>query len=345
MLQGVIFIRLSATQWAVGLGPFTRSSKRPTQTAFFLPGFFLNEPEPWWIPSEYQELNFEQFLKLWPEAQALKREWTLPSEPQFLGRVENILTEIHKGTLKKAVPVVFEKAQGALSLAEMSGVVQKFRDLPPGVFPYGYFSGSDGGADSEGMIGVTPEFLLRDHGSSIESLALAGTTKVENEGALLKDPKELSEHMLVVQDLRERLSRYGKFEQGQTGEWAVGLVRHLRTDVRVEVDACIDFEDWISVLHPTPALGVAPRSRSEWLREQPEASERKHFGAPFGLMRVGGASHLCLVCIRGIQWRDNQVWLGSGCGVVVGSVATKEWEELKLKRRAVKRMLGIAGGE
>ncbi len=337
MSQGVIFVRLNAALWAVGLGPFTRSSKRPTQTAFYMPGFFLNESEPWWVPAEYQELNFDAFLKLWPEPAVLKREWVLPSEPQFLARVENILTEIHKGTLKKAVPVVFEKAQGTLSLAEMAGVVQKFRDLPPDVFPYGYVSGS------EGMIGVTPEFLLRDHGNYIESLALAGTTKVENEGALLKDPKELSEHLFVVNDLKERLSRYGKFEQGQTGEWAVGLVRHLRTDVKLEVEACVDFEDWIEVLHPTPALGVAPRSRSEWLREQPEASERKHFGAPMGLMRAGGASHICLVCIRGIQWRDNQVWLGSGCGVVAGSVASREWEELKLKRRAVKRILGIAG--
>lgn len=335
MSQGVIFMRLSSTQWAVGLGPFVRSAQRPGQTAFFMPGFFLEESEPWWIPSRYQELNFTEFLQLWPSAVAFHREWTQPSEADFLLRVEGILQEIGKDTLKKAVPVVFETARGGVSLEEMAGIVARFRDLPEGVFPYGYVSGSSG------LIGVTPEFLLRDHGSFIESLALAGTTRAENEGALLRDPKELSEHLFVVNDLKERLSRYGRFEQGQTVEWPVGLVRHLRTDVKVAVDACIDFQDWIEVLHPTPALGVSPRSRADWLRVQPEATVRRNFGAPFGLSFGGAGAHLCLVAIRCLQWRDDMVWLGSGCGIVKESVALREWDELKLKRRAVKRMLGL----
>lgn len=335
MSHGVIFLRLSSALWAVGFGPFIRSSKRPTRTAFYLPGFFLDEKEPWWIPSEYREVSYDEFFRLWPAPVAFSREWSEPSRDEFVGRAENLLTEIHNGALKKAVPVVFERASGGLSLGEMAGMISRFRDLPERVFPYGYFWGD------EGLIGVTPEFLLRDHGSYVESLALAGTTQVEYVNALLADPKELSEHMLVVQDLRERLGRYGSFYQGSTVEWPVGLVRHLRTDVRVEVSACIDFEDWISVLHPTPALGVSPRSRVSWLREQPEASVRRHFGAPFGLMRSGDF-HLCLVAIRCLQWRSGELLLGSGCGVVAGSVPAREWEELRLKRRAVKKILGIS---
>jgi len=299
-----------------------------------MPGFFLEDQKPWWIPTEYREVSYAEFVRLWPAPAVFSREWVEPSRDEFLARVENILTEIHNGTLKKAVPVVFEKASGGLSMEEMAGMISRFRDLPDGVFPYGYISGDSG------MIGVSPEFLLRDHGSYVESLALAGTTQVEYVNALLADPKELSEHLLVVQDLRERLSRYGTFYQSSTVEWPVGLVRHLRTDVRVEVSACIDFEDWISVLHPTPALGVSPRTRAQWLRDQPEALIRRSFGAPFGLLRKGDF-HLCLVAIRCLQWFGDSVLLGSGCGVVAGSVPTREWEELALKRRAVKKMLGV----
>jgi isochorismate synthase EntC len=48
-----------------------------------------------------------------------------------------------------------------------------------------------------------------------------------------------------------------------------------------------------------------------------------------------------LVAIRNIQWQDEKIRLGSGCGIVKSSQIEREWQELKLKRESVKRMLSI----
>jgi menaquinone-specific isochorismate synthase len=72
---------------------------------------------------------------------------------------------------------------------------------------------------------------------------------------------------------------------------------------------------------------------------------RGRFGAPFGgFYRETASAELsqhCLVAIRNIQWQKTDVQLGSGCGIVPDSRLENEWDELKLKRESVKRMLGI----
>ena len=67
---------------------------------------------------------------------------------------------------------------------------------------------------------------------------------------------------------------------------------------------------------------------------------RGRFGGPIGVEWPDGRA-ACLVAIRGVQWEDGAVALAAGGGVIARSQLDREWDELALKRTAVKGMLGL----
>ena len=110
--------------------------------------------------------------------------------------------------------------------------------------------------------------------------------------------------------------------------------------MRAALERPLTFEQLVLALHPTPALGLAPRgSNIERLRSWCVPPDRRGtFGAPFGLRRSDG-SELCVVAIRNVAWRGQELRLGSGCGIVSGSRPEREWAELEAKRASVRAML------
>jgi menaquinone-specific isochorismate synthase len=115
---------------------------------------------------------------------------------------------------------------------------------------------------------------------------------------------------------------------------------HLKTDIAVAVTSPVTFGDLVRALHPTAALGVAPRSAGTELMPSLGPSERGRFGAPFGIEWPDGRAHV-LVAIRNVQWNGPTVTLGAGAGILAESQLEREWEELRLKRSAVKDLLGL----
>ena len=65
------------------------------------------------------------------------------------------------------------------------------------------------------------------------------------------------------------------------------------------------------------------------------------YGAPVGYIEEGGKDSRCLVAIRNMQWKDNWIGLGAGCGIVPESRLDLEWEELQLKIQSIKEILGL----
>jgi menaquinone-specific isochorismate synthase len=238
--------------------------------------------------------------------------------------------------------------------------------------------GVDSCLGAEGMIGATPELLFNCLPNGvIESVALAGTlAKSESPSGtgqeLLIDEKERVEHQIVIEDLRAVLESLGSSQpqpqaQAQEGEekaqcraqfqtcprvqvQATEVVElptlfHLRTRISIQVSLPIDFEILARTLHPTPALGVAPRAKGfKEMQLWDKAGLRKRFGAPFGVvarLEDGTLISKCVVAIRNIQWQNGVVHLGSGCGVVAASTSSREWLELQAKRNSVKQMLDV----
>ena len=194
----------------------------------------------------------------------------------------------------------------------------------------------------EGFLGATPEVLFRTRGERLETMALAGTAG-RGEGAwLVSDEKQRNEHEIVVEHVVDRLAAVGAVSVEPVEPLDVGAMTHLITRVAVRMVGSWAAEDLVRLLHPTPALGVAPRSSANLrflrgLRE--EAGVPGVFGAPFGVS-VDGACEV-LVAIRAVFWRGDAVKIAAGCGVVGASDFEKEWEEVGLKCGSVRELFGL----
>jgi menaquinone-specific isochorismate synthase len=178
-------------------------------------------------------------------------------------------------------------------------------------------------------------------------MALAGTRQSEREknNSMENDPKEIYEHQLVVKGLKQKLHTLGELNISPTYVWDIGPISHLRTDITVEFADKPNpqnvFNEISTLLHPTAALGVAPNT-ADWhfLKKCDGEMNRRRFGAPFGVLSPQGRS-IALVAIRCLQWNEDQISIGAGCGIVAQSELQNEWQELELKKNTIKNMLGI----
>jgi menaquinone-specific isochorismate synthase len=334
-------------QWVLIEGPFS-PVKSPNSSAIsvFCPDFYEQETHPlWWGAQERrlttQELRgfCEDFLQANPllHAPLSKALWSEPREEDFAADLEIIQGKIKSKAIDKAVPVIFARTQQTVTAAERAQMILNLTEAPETLYVFGFWQ------NGQGILGATPETLFDFHHGILQTMALAGTcpkSESTERASLLMDEKEMQEHGLVVDDLIQRLSQWGKV--GSHGPYILELptLFHLKTDLQVHCQKQPDFRALAMDLHPTPALGVAPRSAGyKWMGELPGQEGRRGYGAPFAFL--GTEEALCLVAIRNLQWNKNESMIGSGCGIVAASEFTREWRELFQKRLSVRKILGL----
>lgn len=338
--NGALF-SLNKAEILIAYGGVTASA-RPSQQghSFFVPDFYLSWNQPWCQFEENHILNKSDLQKLILESGLVESapnfDWQSPSKEEFTANFNGIQSEITKGLINKLVPVVFEVSEVGIEASQLSYFINELLKVDSPQHLYGFWN------NENGILGLTPEVLINNNGSTLTSMALAGTDKViSGEGSLLSNPKEMSEHNFVVSNLDDNLRNYGELTKSETYEWPINEMKHLRTDINVKINKKISSEELIKKLHPTPALGVHPKSY-DWanIKKFETKINRLRYGAPMGVYLASGELK-SIVAIRNIQWDKNNSYIGSGCGIVKESELDKEWDELKLKRRSVKKYLGI----
>lgn len=200
--------------------------------------------------------------------------------------------------------------------------------------------------------GATPELLARTDGDQFETMALAGSvrrglTPAEDDNyalALLNDPKERHEHTLVVNALRDRLEPIASALNIPDRPTVLRLnnIQHLYTPVHGQLLHPLGVLPLVERLHPTPALGGAPRETALAFIRQAEPVPRGWYAAPIGWVdhRLDGTF---AVAIRSAVSQDDRVWLYAGAGIVADSQPRQEWDETALKFRPMLNALGIQG--
>jgi isochorismate synthase EntC len=258
-----------------------------------------------------------------------------PSLDQFQESFQTIQGKIHRGEIEKAVPVVFSQSPLVPNVGQRARMLHQILEAHPDLYVYGYWSGSTG------VLGATPEILFQMQDKQVKTMALAGTHPRADDQALLKDPKELKEHQIVIKDIKERLEKLGWVKIHDTHVAEYGILSHLRTWIEAETSG-VSVGDLVKRLHPTAALGVFPRNYGlAWMQNLPYQEQRGIFGAPF-VFSLSHSESIALVAIRCLQWSENGSQIGTGCGLVESSDLQKEWRELALKRESVMKVLGLA---
>lgn len=331
--HALAFLKIGEGDYCVGWGPFKAKSTPPEgdECAFYCNNFELTDPYPWKYPTQVSHFthlgDLESPLQTW----GLQWEKKLNKE-RFKEIFDLIKKGIKLGDFQKVVPVF--TLRGHCEVLPV-GFPQLVRGAH-GFFSYGWLEGGSG------FSGFSPELLLSWDGQKIETMALAGTASVDEESTFLLDAKEKKEHAFVVDTLKRALGGFGHLEVGERELVRMGDLLHFRTLFSLAVEGVLDMNDFIRLLHPTPALGVLPQgpyqmeSLIQWRKAMGVPSS---FGAPFGLY-WRGKLHL-IVAIRGLFWQGKELFLPSGCGVIAASEFEREWRELHKKRSETLRCFGV----
>ena len=104
---------------------------------------------------------------------------------------------------------------------------------------------------------------------------------------------------------------------------------HLITKFQGQLKDGINDEDILQFLHPTPALGGAPRKQAMAIIRKLEGFSRGWYGAPVGYVGLDWAEFV--VGIRSGLARGKKLSIFAGAGIVQGSQAAGEWDEVENK--------------
>ena len=204
------------------------------------------------------------------------------------------------------------------------------------------------------FLGATPERLIRTDGRNFRTVAIAGsvgrgTTEAQDADLareLLASEKDREEHAVVVAAIRERLGPISERLVVEPDPRVLTLrhVQHLITEIEGTVRERAGLLALAERLHPTPAVGGEPRDLALSLIDEHEGFDRGWYAGPIGWLGADGDGEL-MVALRSGVIDHTRATLFAGCGIVADSDPDLEWEESRMKLRAVASALGRPGDE
>jgi len=182
------------------------------------------------------------------------------------------------------------------------------------------------------FLGASPERLYRRYQRAIESEAIAGTVPQSTDPKILQNSaKNNHEHALVVDAIRASFKEFCTvFKQDEhPGILTLPNGHHLITKFQGQLKDGVSDEDILQFLHPTPALGGTPRVQAMDMIRKLEGFSRGWYGAPIGYVGLDWAEFV--VGIRSGLARGKNLAIYAGAGIVKGSEAQSEWDEVENK--------------
>ncbi|MEW6154200.1 MAG: isochorismate synthase [Actinomycetota bacterium] len=252
--------------------------------------------------------------------------------------VRGALDAIAAGRIEKVVLARRVTVWGDQPFAA-AAVVDRLRRSHPSCFTF---------ATPAGFVGASPELLLRRRGRWAWSRPMAGTVERgggraedrRRESALRSSPKERDEHRLVVEDVKARLERACPEVFVKRPEVvALSSVTHLATSVTARLGTPAPTAlDLVALLHPTPAVGGAPREAALAALAALEPFDRGLYAGPVGWVDRRGDGDWA-VALRCAQLDGRRATLWAGAGIVTGSSPEAEWAETQAKLEPMLRAL------
>ena len=212
------------------------------------------------------------------------------------------------------------------------------RELNPS--PYMYYLNLD---ECE-VVGSSPEILVRVEGDDITLRPIAGTRKrgqndeedKRNEEELLNDPKELAEHLMLIDLGRNDVGRVAKIGTVRLTEKMIverySHVMHIVSNVVGRLAKEYNFIDALKATLPAGTLSGAPKIRAMEIINELEPSSRGIYGGAIGYISWNGNIDTA-IAIRTAVIKDNLIHVGAGAGIVADSDPESEWKECVQKSK------------
>jgi anthranilate synthase component 1 len=201
------------------------------------------------------------------------------------------------------------------------------------------------------LVGSSPEILVRLEEDLVQLRPIAGTrprgTTTEEdrrmEAELLSDPKELAEHVMLL-DL-------GRNDVGRVSQWGTVVVdeqmiveryshvMHIVSNVVGKLREGMTAFDVLRAAFPAGTVTGAPKVRAMEIIEELEPFRRGIYAGSVGYFDLQGSMDFCIT-IRTIVMKGDEAMIQAGAGIVADSDPEKEWEEIHNKARILFRAAG-----
>ncbi len=196
----------------------------------------------------------------------------------------------------------------------------------------------------DGLVGASPELLLRKTDRTVESQSLAGSARRSDDAAederigkeLLASDKDRREHESaaasvgrVLGEVCDRLER-----DPEPALLRLANVQHLATRFSGTLAQRRPILDLVGRLHPTAAVGGTPTAQAIELIRQLEHMDRGRYAGPVGWLDAAGNGEFA-IALRCAELSGARARLFAGAGIVEGSLPENELEETRIKLLAM----------
>lgn len=277
----------------------------------------------------------------------LKSEITpLFDKQQYSDMVNKAKNYIYEGDIFQ---VVLSNRLTAEAEGSLFDTYRVLRTTNPSPYMF-YFSSND-----IEIAGASPETLVKLQEGTLYTFPLAGTRPrgknyeedIALEKDLLADPKELSEHNMLVDLGRNDLGKISKFGSVTVEKYMAierySHVMHIGSTVRGEISENYTALDAVDAVLPAGTLSGAPKIRACEIINELENNKRGIYGGAIGYIDFTGNLDTC-IAIRIAFKKNGKIFVRSGAGIVADSVPEKEYQECINKAKAVVNALKAAEG-
>jgi len=266
------------------------------------------------------------------------------SEQSFKAGVSKIKEYVLSGDVMQAV---LSQRMSIPFESEPLDLYRSLRCLNPS--PYMYFLN----LQNFHIVGSSPEILARVEEGEVTVRPIAGTRKrgideahdLELEKDLLADPKELAEHLMLID-----LGRNDAGRVSQTGTVTLtdkmiverySHVMHIVSNVTGKLKPDTSAIDVLRATFPAGTLSGAPKIRAMEIIDELEPVKRGVYGGAVGYLSWNGNMDTA-IAIRTAVIKNKVLHIQAGAGIVADSVPQSEWDETMNKGRAVFKAVAMA---
>lgn len=292
----------------------------------------LREARPTY-PSEHPAINVEE------------KDFTSTfSREGYMHAVERIKEYIVEGDVMQVVPsqrmsIHYESAP--------LDIYRALRSLNPSPYMF-YFD-----LDDFHIVGSSPEILVRLEDDEVTVRPIAGTRPRGHDEAedatlekdLLNDPKELAEHLMLIDLGRNDVGRVADIGSVKVTEQMVierySHVMHIVSNVVGHLRKDMTAIDVLRATFPAGTVSGAPKIRAMEIIDELEPVKRGIYAGAVGYLSWNGNMDTA-IAIRTAVIKDKTLHIQAGGGIVADSVPETEWEETLNKRRAMFRAVILA---
>ncbi|MBI3479828.1 MAG: anthranilate synthase component I [Nitrosomonadales bacterium] len=198
------------------------------------------------------------------------------------------------------------------------------------------------------VVGSSPEILARVEGDTVTVRPIAGTrprgkTPEQDkafERELLADPKELAEHLMLIDLGRNDIGRVAQNGTVKLTDKMIierySHVMHIVSNVEAQLKPGLDAMDVLRATFPAGTVSGAAKVRAMEIIDELEPSKRGIYAGAVGYLGFNGDMDVA-IALRTAVVKDNMLYVQAGAGIVADSVPDSEWMETQNKARAVLR--------